>query len=239
MESKLGISLLLSLGISIVEATFWTRETATKVLMEAADEAFRQLWGELEKEDLAKSKKQAKVLLQRKTRLRQKAKDHRPSPRPKNPTQDIYKKCFQRDASLQHFGVHKKILPGSKKSRSRSRLFVLPQEIWNVVLAFLNERDKVVLALTCRAIYKKVWQLWLHDARHLCHSEIERNWNRMAELCFDFTKHNGFHQETDRVFCSIFPWQRHNLKVCFQRNNMDVDILSWYDGSRFFGYRYL
>ena len=171
--------------------------------MEAANEAFRQLWSELEKEDLAKSKKQAKVSLQRKARLRQKAKSRGPSSRSKKPVRNIYESCFEKDAPLQHFGRIEKPLPGSKKSRSKLRLFVLPNEVWVVLLSCLPARDKIRLALTSRSVYQKVWNLWLHEARHLCHAEMEREWNRMAELCFARQRKDGEHRETEIVFLLV------------------------------------
>jgi hypothetical protein len=167
--------------------------------MNAADQAFKELWNELEKEEKARALKDSK----RKNRRRK-----------------------------------VKPLPSSRKSR-KSRIFYLPDELWKVLLNMISEQDKMRLALTSRSVYQKVWNLYLHEATHLCHAQIEREWNALAELCFASLRKNGTHQERGDVFCSVFPWRRHDLKVWYQRNTRDVDVLTWYIDDKMHAYTYL
>lgn len=101
-----------------------------------------------------------------------------------------------------------KPLPGSKKLRSKSPLLLLPNEIWVILLGFLSEHEKIGLALTSRSAYQKVWNLWLHEAGHQCEAQVE--------VCFaSLKKDNGVHQESDNIFCMIFPWRRHGIRISY------------------------
>jgi hypothetical protein len=184
--------------------------------MEAADRALQQLLSELEKEDIVKRAKDAKKRNKKqkqktKTKAKQKEKTRKPRTRP---------------------------LPGSKSSR-RAAIFILPNDLWMVLLNLITEKDRICLALTSRSVYQKVWNLYLHEATHLCHAEIQREWNAMAEVCFASLRKNGTHQERGIVFCSVFPWRRHYLKVWYQHNTMDVDVLTWYIDDKMHAYTYL
>lgn len=207
--------------------------------MEAADEAFRKLVSELEKEELRgarrREKRLAKVSLQRADRLRQKGKPAVSSSEKQKKTRRRSKNVSTRCSQIRDPRILTRPLPGSPKVRSKCLLFALPSEIWNVLLSLIPPRDRVALALVSRSSYQKVWNLYLHEAHHVCRTEIAISWNSMAEILFQ----TDGKESSKQIPCSQFKWRRHSLKVRYVRNPMDVDVLSWYEEGNIIGYKYL
>lgn len=142
----------------------------------------------------------------------------------------------------------------------------LTRDVVLYIFRFLDTRDIVAVALTSMKMYKKIWQWKLHDLRHDCHDEIEHAWNSNVDIVKKTAQgyhSNDFMnyivpQNLEGAFfstriksssidsyyayaswickCSIFPWQKHHLKVEYVYGPRDVDILSWYKDDERRGY---